>query len=462
MSFGLRMACSLAKACRASLGFDQPLDWECQMVSRSLVATVLMLLFPSSSAFAAPAPTQNYDRAYEPTVPLMLRAGDPNGQSTVRLRNQSIDYYFQRGGRNWRWWPIAASVSVTAVDDGGNVYEPFTIRLGPRQHFEFNSDDLTYGNAAKGIEGLGAPLEGSWRLSIEVDEHAYLRAGLDPRLADVKVQSFVQTPDGFLAAMLDVIPDGEGRHLVAQTFNPAGDVEQQSQLLRMINYGTQDRTFHIDAWDERGHPGSVSLTLPPGRTRMLSAVDLEEGATDLDGILGDGAGQWVLQVGVEDHGLPQHDLQIAVQNLLYSSSGHISNLSASTAKVDIDLHGQDDRGYREEASELAVGGEQWGYLHPRDQDEFYIDIPPGGAGTLAIYTTGATDTVGIVESAGAADIYEGDGGEGNNFRIETRLEESNYEREVFVAVFGQEPETSGQYVIHADFTSETTPTGDGP
>ena len=92
---------------------------------------------------------------YRPTVPLMLPATDSFLQSFVRLINESDQ---------------AGEVEITAVDDGGNVFEPVIIQLAAGQTIHFNSGDLTDGNANKGIDGgIGAPMQGNWRLSVETN-----------------------------------------------------------------------------------------------------------------------------------------------------------------------------------------------------------------------------------------------------------------------------------------------------
>ena len=202
---------------------------------------------------------------YRPTVPLMLPASDSFLQSFVRLINESDQ---------------AGEVEITAVDDGGNVFEPVIIQLATGQTIHFNSGDLTDGNANKGIDGgIGAPMQGNWRLSVETN-------------LDVQVLSFIRTRDGFLTAMHDVLPGTE--YLSAKIFNPASNTRQQSRL-RLINWDAEDAAVRIEGMDDgNAVRGPVALTLPAGHSRTLTAVDLEEGAEGLEGTLGDGMGKWQL------------------------------------------------------------------------------------------------------------------------------------------------------------------------
>ena len=257
-------------------------------MKRAIIATLA-----AAAAFLTTMAHGQDAETYRPTVPLMLPATDSFLQSFVRLINKSNE---------------AGEVSITAVDDGGNVYDTVTIQLAALQTFHFNSGDLTDGNANKGIgDGIGAPMQGNWRLQIETD-------------LDVEALSFTRARDGFLTATHELLPAGNGGYLV-KIFNPASNTTQQSRL-RLINWGAEDETVRIEGVDDGGNrAGPVSLTLPAGHSRILTAVDLEEGAEGLEGTLGDGSGKWQLNVRGNAR-------SIAAQSLLYASSGHISNISA--------------------------------------------------------------------------------------------------------------------------------------
>ncbi len=225
-------------------------------------------------------------------APLMLSAADSTRQGFVRIVNESEDF----GG-----------VRVFAFDDGGHAPDPIELRLSTGQVVHFNSNDLEDGNARKGIEGgLGGPVQGDWRLDVE-------------STLQVRGLAFVRTTDGFLTAMHDVLPrDDEGR-LAAQTFNPGSNMNQASKL-RLVNAGADDESVSIVGVDDEGNDGGpVTLTLPAGESRTLSAFDLENGAQGLDGSLGDGAGKWRLFVDAGE--------SVVGMSLLEAVSGHLTNLS---------------------------------------------------------------------------------------------------------------------------------------
>ena len=271
-----------------------------------------------------------------PAVPLMLPAGDPYGQSFVRLINHGE----------------ASQVYIYAIDDGGHRHDPVVIQLAAGQVFHFNSGDLTDGNAAKGIEGIGPPRNGNWRLRVSTN----LR---------VQILSYVRSPDGALTPMHEIMPTNEvafrkscagpprcawlpfaDAHFAARTFNPASNTEQQSRL-RLVNWGPHTYYLKIVGIDDDCKTSEVRLTLDSGQTRTLTAIDLEQGAPDLIGALGDGSGKWRLYVTRKD---AVHFYGISARHLLYSSSGQISNLSAGGPWADV--HG--DRAHALFATNLDV------------------------------------------------------------------------------------------------------------
>ena len=73
----------------------------------------------------------------------------------------------------------------------------------------------------------------------------------------------------------------------------------------------------------------VSLSVPAGEARSITAQQLERGHSSLTGRLGDGTGKWRLFV--------TSNRNIHVMSLLESASGHLTNLSTSTAVTDFPL-----------------------------------------------------------------------------------------------------------------------------
>ena len=228
-------------------------------------------------------------------VPFMPSASDSMRQGFVRIINES---------------GASGGVRILAFDDGGNAANPIEIQLGAGQALHFNSGDLENGNANKGIEGVGPPAQGDWRLDVET------------ALA-VRVLSFVRTGDGFLTAMHDRLPiarPGQSRR-AAWTFNP-GSNDQSASSLRLVNTGGGAEGVSIEGVDDQGNAaGPVALTLAAGEARTLSALDLENGAQGLTGTLGDGAGKWRLFITAEEN--------VVGASLLRAATGHATNLSTA-------------------------------------------------------------------------------------------------------------------------------------
>ena len=120
--------------------------------------------------------------------------------------------------------------------------------------------------------------------------------------------------------MHDVAPATEAGHRVV-TFNPGSNVNQASRL-RVVNPGADTAEVSIEGTDDDGEPshGAVEFTLAAGASRTLSAKELESGeAEGLSGALGTGEGKWRLTVTAEQ--------PIEVMSLLWSPTGHLTNLS---------------------------------------------------------------------------------------------------------------------------------------
>ena len=241
-------------------------------------------------------------------APLMLSASDSTRQGFARVVNESGE---------------SGGVRVFAFDDGGHAPDPIEIQLGAGQVVHFNSNDLEDGNAGKGVEGgVGGPVQGDWRLDVESDLAA-------------RVLAFVRHGDGFLTAMHDVLPRDADRRLVAHTFNPGSNMNQESKL-RLVNTGANDENVGVVGVDDQGVvAGPMSLWVDAGESRTLSASDLEAGFvgepvfdaagnylrfTD-NGKLGDGAGKWRLRISAGS--------SVVGMSLLESASGHLTNISTA-------------------------------------------------------------------------------------------------------------------------------------
>lgn len=119
--------------------------------------------------------------------------------------------------------------------------------------------------------------------------------------------------------MHDVAPaDGNVRRVAI--FNPGSNRSQASRL-RLVNPTDAAAEVMIRGTDDRGASGAgeVTLTLDSGTAREITAAELESGAAGLEGMLGDGAGKWRLEVVSEQ--------PVVAMSLLESPTDHLTNLS---------------------------------------------------------------------------------------------------------------------------------------
>ena len=208
-----------------------------------------------------------------------------------------------------------AEARIVAVDDSGARSPPLTLAVGAGRTVHLNSTDLEQGNPGKGLTGSAGRPAGDWWLEVE-------------SAADLDVLPYVRTGDGFLTPMAELAPFVDGVHRVP-TFNPASNLAQVSSL-RLVNLGDAAATASITGIDDSGRsPGDeVEIDVPAGEAVTFTAAELEDGATDLRGRLGDGQGKWRLEVASSG--------DLKVMSLLSSPEGHLTNLSTEAAATRAD------------------------------------------------------------------------------------------------------------------------------
>ena len=352
-----------------------------------------------------------------------MLAPDAERQGFVRIINESSE---------------AGTVRITAVDDGGTAASPIEVRLAASQSLHFNSDDLANGNTAKGINSIGPPRQGHWRLAVET------------ALDDVQVLAFVRTRAGFLTAMHDTLPRDDQGRLVVRMLNPGSNRNQESSL-RLVNTGGSAERVSISGVDDQGNTGGpVTLTLPARQSRTISAFDLEQGAQGLTGRLGDRAGKWRLRVTAGQ--------SVVGMSLLTTAIGPITNLStagvpAATAMTPTNPGGQGNS--FADAINLAVDGRISASIDPAGESDYY-SIRISEAGTLTVYTSGDLDTRGYLYDGSERQLASNDDGSASddvNFRIQREVDAGTY----YVRVEAYLRDVTGDYTIHAEFDASTEP-----
>ncbi|MDE0659052.1 MAG: hypothetical protein OXI79_05310 [Gammaproteobacteria bacterium] len=236
-------------------------------------------------------------------VPLMRGAGHPTQQGFVRVTAVAT-----------------GTIAINAWNDAGEAASAsLSVEGGRTVHF--NSDDLEFGNQAKGIPaGLGSGFG---------DSFVQLKADFE-----FVATSYVRTGDGFLTAMGNILVpvDGDafGTACVyeANIFNPASNTDQVSSL-RIVERAGDDTAVNIYGVDDHGIThGPVGLTVRANGARTVTSQQLEHGDPNLTDTLPDGAGKWRLAIAT--------DGAIVVMNLLQSPTGHLSNLGPVVLSMDSD------------------------------------------------------------------------------------------------------------------------------
>ncbi|PKM05789.1 MAG: hypothetical protein CVV14_14915, partial [Gammaproteobacteria bacterium HGW-Gammaproteobacteria-4] len=204
-------------------------------------------------------------------------------------------------------------VQVWGIDDNGRRSTgTITLTMAPNEARQFNSQDIEFGNAAKGLSGNLGDGGGNWRLVLSSD-------------LTLLPMALIRTPDGFLTTIHDLVA-GDGINTRVPTFNPAENTNQVS-VLRIVNPGSQAVALTIQGIDDTGAAapiGAAALSLAAGAAIELSASDLEFGAPGkgLSGRLGNGNGKWNLQVTSTG--------QVKLMSLLRDPKGFLTNLSTAS------------------------------------------------------------------------------------------------------------------------------------
>ena len=262
--------------------------------------------------------------------------------------------------------------------------------------------------------------------------------------------AFVRTRAGFLTAMHDVLPRDDQGRLVARMLNPGSNMNQESSL-RLVNTGTNSERVSIRGVDDGGRSaGPVTLALPAGQARTISAFDLENGARGLTGRLGDGAGKWRLLVTAGQSVVGLSLLETAIGPITNISTAGVPAMALTSPPQPLgDDHGNDIAS----ATNLALGGRQSGRIDPAgDRDYFRIQVAESG--TLTVYTTSDMDTEGrLFDGSGRRLASNSDGGAVFNFRIEREVDAGAY----YAEVTEWRDDDTGSYTIHAEFDASTDP-----
>ena len=267
----------------------------------------------------------SYDLSADPTGPYTLHTTFTAGTGpTIRIPLFLAASERNRNGResflritNPKNSPTEAT--ILAIDDSGQSAADanerkatLTLPLEPLATRGFTSADFEAVNPNKGLKAnvdAISPGTGHWRLAVTAP-------------AEISARAFIRTSDGFLTAMEDeVARSSHADGYRVTVFNPASNQRQRS-LLRLANNTDLPLIATIEGLDDAGQTGqsTVTLTIAARHVRTLTAQELEAGAKDATGALGNGQGKWRLLVKAEG--------PIAIMNLLESPTGTLTSLAA--------------------------------------------------------------------------------------------------------------------------------------
>ncbi len=201
---------------------------------------------------------------------------------------------------------VAGEALVWGVDDAGERFGPARLSIGAGRTAHFNSEDLEFGNAAKGLaDGLGAPTAGGWRLEVL-------------STLDLEAQTFLRASGGPPSALHDGLPRVGGALRAA--FLPAGRERSPAGALRVSNPTGSDATAYAWGVDEAGVGRlATGLVAPAGRAVTVTASELERWRMGSGRGLGRGAGNWRLELTAP--------WPLAAQALAVGDGGRTGNLS---------------------------------------------------------------------------------------------------------------------------------------
>ena len=238
------------------------------------------------------------------TLPILPQAASP--QFEIPLFPSTADTYGRQGFfRLVNWSGQAGPVTVEAIDEAGQSFGRFSVRLEANQNLHFNSNDLE--------DEVGGPGRGHWRLRIQSDS-----------LDHIMPLAYIRSPDGFLSPMNGSIVSREREtdfQVYLSTVNPASNWSKVSHL-RIINAGEQPNRLAVYGEDDQGSRVETPYVyeLGAGEIHTLTAVDLEREWEK------NGQGKWEVWVISE--------FPVRVVNLMESTqTGHLVNMSVHRVDV---------------------------------------------------------------------------------------------------------------------------------
>ena len=276
---------------------DGESDW-CRWFDAQVPVAITTATATVAADLTNPAPVPEPPGDGRHVVTRFPAASDSLGrQGVLRLVNRS---------------DATGQVRIESRDDRGGEHKALTLAMGARESKRVTSEDLQFGNGVAATCGGPGAEPGDWRLTLTSE-------------VDIEVLAYVRIADGTLTLITETEPPSGDTHRVV-TWSSGGDSDRANDL-RLVNPGLRDASVTLYGTDDDGAAGGpVRLRLPAGRSRMLTAVELENGAEGLTGSLGEGVGRWLLDVTSSE--------AIAVISQASSPDGRLTHVPARSSHGD--------------------------------------------------------------------------------------------------------------------------------
>ncbi|MDP1699020.1 MAG: beta-propeller fold lactonase family protein [Xanthomonadaceae bacterium] len=212
--------------------------------------------------------------------------------------------------------PAAVEVEIHAFDDSGAPGGIVTLSLSPGEALQLRSLYLEQGNPDLGLTGAFGDGDGKWQLKVNSSQ-------------PITVMSLVRVPGDQLASVSELALERAPRDYRVLRAHANTDASETS-VIRVVNRSSAPAQVLINARDDAGQlaaGGSVAVSLAGNAAININTADYTLGNVDkgLLGAFGVGVGEWTLEVS--------GDRNLAVQGLLRSSDGILSNVSAAAPRA---------------------------------------------------------------------------------------------------------------------------------
>ena len=432
--------------------------------SRGSATTVAV---PSDTSGALAAADTDYFRINVSGPGTLLVYTTGNTDTTGRLENASGSQLAQDTdgnlGSNFRMVHDVSSGTYYVRVTGASSSTSGNYTL----HVRFSEDD--HGNSRGGATGIGVP--GTKTGVLTADDTDYFRM-----IVSVPGKLLVYTSGN--TDTTGHLEDASGSQLA---HDADGDIGSNFRIVRIVSPGTYyvrvtgqsssttgDYTLYVRLTEDahgNSRDDATGVGIPSDTEGVLTAGDTDyfrvvvarsgvlrlytSGSTDTRGVLEDSFGP-TLSFSDDDSG---SDTNFRIERKVVPGIYYIGVTGNNSSTVgDYTLHVRfedpDDHGDSQNvATGIGIPSDTAGVLTANDTDYFRVVV--ARSGVLRLYTSGSTDTRGVLEDSFGPTLSfsDDDSGSDTNFRIERKVVPGIY----YIGVTGKSSSTVGDYTLHVRF-----------